>query len=184
MVSPGIIAGGFIYRPIVSSNLILCTQINTYKYLQTMLRKQTHYAIRSIRRPLKSIHHPICRTPEWHELSTNWNAMLNYYAAPGLMTQDRISVTIILDKVSKYFDVTIPGLTGPSRKSKIVMARQIAQFLLRSELKMPVKAIGRLFNRDHSSVLYTIKYINNQHSLKNPSDIVTHLINIENQLKW
>jgi chromosomal replication initiator protein len=110
--------------------------------------------------------------------------MLNYYAAPGLMKQDRISVTIIIDTVSKYFDVTMQGLMGPSRMAKMVMARQIAQYLLRSELKMPVKAIGRLFHRDHTSVLYSIKYIDNQHSLKNPGDIVTHLINIENQLKW
>jgi chromosomal replication initiation ATPase DnaA len=149
-----------------------------------MLRKQTHHSIRSITRPPVSIHHPICDTPEWQSLSTNWNNMLNYYAAPGLMTQDRISVTIIIDTVSKYFDVTMQGLMGPSRMAKMVMARQIAQYLLRSELKMPVKAIGRLFHRDHTSVLYSIKYIDNQHSLKNPGDIVTHLINIENQLKW
>lgn len=110
--------------------------------------------------------------------------MLNYYAAPGIKHQDRISTTIILEKVSKYFDVTIPGMIGPSRNAKIVMARQIAQYLLRSELKMPLKAIGKLFNRDHTTIIHSIKYINGQHYLKIPSVVIDHLINIENQIKW
>lgn len=110
--------------------------------------------------------------------------MLNYYAAPGLKTTDRINATIILEKVSKYFDVTIPGMTGTSRNAKIVMARQIAQYLLRSELKMPLKAIGKLFNRDHSSIIHSIKHINGQHYMKTPSEVIDHLINIENQIKW
>jgi chromosomal replication initiation ATPase DnaA len=129
--------------------------------------------------------HPICRTPEWHELSTNWNAMLNYYAAPGLIrNQDRINATIIIEKVSKYFDLTIPGIVSPSRMAKVVMARQISQYLLRIKLKMPYKAIGLLFNRDHTSVIHSVKYIRQQLEMKHPADIVTHLINIENQLLW
>lgn len=149
-----------------------------------MLKRQHHYQIRNIRRPPVSVLHPICHTPEWHELSTNWNAMLNYYAAPGLKHTDRINATIILEKVSKYFDVTIPGMTGPSRNAKIVMARQIAQYLLRCELRMPLKAIGKLFNRDHSSIIHSIKHINGQLYLKTTSVIIEHLTNIENQIKW
>jgi chromosomal replication initiation ATPase DnaA len=138
-----------------------------------------------ISRRSRTMRHPICRTPEWHELSTNWNAMLNYYAAPGLIrNQDRINATIIIEKVSKYFDLTIPGIVSPSRMAKVVMARQISQYLLRIKLKMPYKAIGLLFNRDHTSVIHSVKYIRQQLEMKHPADIVTHLINIENQLLW
>jgi chromosomal replication initiation ATPase DnaA len=111
--------------------------------------------------------------------------MLNYYAAPGLIrNQDRINATIIIEKVSKYFDLTIPGIVSPSRMAKVVMARQISQYILRNKLKMPYKAIGLLFNRDHTSVIHSVKYIRQQLEMKHPADIITHLINIENQLLW
>ena len=149
------------------------------------MSKQQDFFIRKIYRNPVQKQHPITRTPEWHELLPNWKNMLNYYAAPGLFhIKDRINVTIIFEAVSKYFDVPIAGITGPARYSKNVMARQIAQYILRTKMKMPYKPIGRLFNRDHTSVIHSVKFVKGQINLKHQTDIVTHLINIKNQLKW
>ena len=147
--------------------------------------KRPHHTMRRIPYIPVSRKHPITRTPEWHELSTNWNNMLHYYAAPGLLKQGhQINATIIFEKVSKYFDLTIHGMVGKRRYKKLVMARQIAQYLLRYRLKMPLEAIGKLFNRDHTSICHSIKFIKGQLSMKHETEISTHLINIENQLKW
>lgn len=149
-----------------------------------MLRREYNTIQRLSHIPV-SENHPILNTHHWQQLSKNWNNMLNYYAAPGLIRQaDQINATIIFEKVSKYFDRSILAMTGRRKEKEVVMARQICQYIIRKKLRMPVKAIGKLFNRDHGTVCHSLKYIENQLSLKNPGDIVTHLINIENQLKW
>lgn len=147
--------------------------------------KRTYHTMQRIPYIHVSRKHPITRTPEWHELSTNWSNMLNNYAAPELLKQGyQINATIIFEKVSKYFDLTIHGMVGKRRYKKLVMARQITQYLLRYRLKMPLEAIGKLFNRDHASICHSIKFIKGQLTMKHEPEIVTHLINIENQLKW
>lgn len=53
-------------------------------------------------------------------------------------------------------DVTLADLTGPSRRQRIVDVRQLVMFRLGRETGLSTTQIGKLLNRDHSTVVYAI----------------------------
>lgn len=55
--------------------------------------------------------------------------------------------------------VEVEDLTGPSRKAPIVWARHCAMWMVRSQTSLSFAAIGGLFNRDHSTVVYAFARI-------------------------
>ena len=66
----------------------------------------------------------------------------------------------IILKVAKYFQIEIADLKGKSREQSLVLARQIAMFILREDSQMNLTTIGLLFGgRDHTTVLHGIRKI-------------------------
>lgn len=65
----------------------------------------------------------------------------------------------ILLNVCSHFEVEMEQLLGKSQIQEHSFPRQIAMFLCRNELKMPFAKIGRLFGRDHSTVMTSTKQI-------------------------
>ena len=66
----------------------------------------------------------------------------------------------IILKVAKYFQIDISDLKGKSREQSLVIARQIAMFILREDSQMNLTTIGLLFGgRDHTTVLHGIRKI-------------------------
>ena len=66
----------------------------------------------------------------------------------------------IILKVAKYFQIEIADLKGKSREQRLVIARQIAMFILREDSQMNLTTIGLLFGgRDHTTVLHGIRKI-------------------------
>ena len=66
----------------------------------------------------------------------------------------------IILKVAKYFQIQIADLKGKSREQSLVIARQIAMFILREDSQMNLTTIGLLFGgRDHTTVLHGIRKI-------------------------
>ena len=47
-------------------------------------------------------------------------------------------------------------LVGKKRTRNIIYARQIAIYLSRQMLDLPFNDIGKKFNRDHSTVMYSV----------------------------
>ena len=69
----------------------------------------------------------------------------------------------ILDYISKYNGVDKEVICGQQRVKDAVSARQIAMYLIRSITKLSVVDIGKVFdNRDHSTVLYSLKQVEKQ----------------------
>ncbi len=69
----------------------------------------------------------------------------------------------ILDYISKYYGVDKEVICGQQRVKDAVSARQIAMYLIRSITKLSVVDIGKVFdNRDHSTVLYSLKQVEKQ----------------------
>lgn len=108
--------------------------------------------------------------------------MISYYIAPGLSyihlqaaiksakqqsrtNRDfRLSENVALAHrimliVSEYYRISIEDLRGESRLMKYKTARQIAQDLIRQKAKLPVIKIGKLFNRDHSTIVHSCKTV-------------------------
>lgn len=79
-----------------------------------------------------------------------------------------VGVTIekILDKVSKRYGISVEEMKGRKRTKEISQARHIAIYLIRNITDQSLPAIGRLFGRDHTTILSALDSIS--------SDIATN----------
>jgi chromosomal replication initiator protein len=62
----------------------------------------------------------------------------------------------IINEAEIYYGLESSILVSKTRLSKVVTARQIAMYVIRMVTNLHLKEIGDLFNRDHSTVLYSI----------------------------
>jgi len=58
--------------------------------------------------------------------------------------------------VENFYKVSHADLVGKKRTRNIIYARQIAIYLCRQMLDLPFNDIGKKFNRDHSTVMYSV----------------------------
>lgn len=69
----------------------------------------------------------------------------------------------ILEYISKFYNLDESIIRGQQRVRDAVAARQIAMYLIRSMTSLSLDDIGKVFdNRDHSTVLYSIKQVEKQ----------------------
>ena len=66
----------------------------------------------------------------------------------------RIPARRIIRDIAIMYDLKADDLTGPSRRRHIVCARWTAMRLIYQQGRLSSPQIGRLFNKDHTSVLY------------------------------
>jgi len=80
----------------------------------------------------------------------------------------------IMNTVARFYDITLPDLTGKSREKKLSFPRQIIMFLMRTELNMSFPSIGHeLGGRDHTTAIHAHAKIHReiQEDLKLKQDI-------------
>lgn len=68
-------------------------------------------------------------------------------------------LTITLLVALKY-GVTLDDLTSVKRFQRVAVPRQEAMYLLHTHTAMSLQAIGRRFNRNHATVLHSIRTVN------------------------
>ena len=66
------------------------------------------------------------------------------------------TIDTIIDETAKIYQLTADDLKGRSQSHNIVLPRQIAMYLIRKLTNTPLKATGKVFNRDHSTVKSSI----------------------------
>ncbi len=71
----------------------------------------------------------------------------------------RLSVGAIQKEVEQFYKVSHADLVGSKRSRNIMYARQVAIYLCRQMLDIPYNDIGKKFNRDHSTVMYSVEKI-------------------------
>jgi len=87
----------------------------------------------------------------------------------------------ILEIIADYFNIKTEEITNKSRKKKVVKPRQIAFYLLRSEVDMSYPEIGRFMGgRDHSTAIYAYKKIKRE--LKLSDDLTNQVKFIKEKL--
>lgn len=84
---------------------------------------------------------PVARTP-LSEISTVFN---------------RPREKRIIEKIAKAYGVTPREITGSSRALPLVYARQAAIYWVHRRMGYAKKQTGRVFNRDHTTVIHAIK---------------------------
>lgn len=71
-----------------------------------------------------------------------------------------ITIDLILRTLCKHYKITMRDISSPSRKSRIVTARQIAMYLAQKHTDMSSTQIGiHIGRRDHSTVLHACSRI-------------------------
>lgn len=76
----------------------------------------------------------------------------------------------ILDLVANYFRLKTGQLKGPQRAKPIVFPRQIAMYLIKTELGLPLMKIGELFGgRDHTTVMHSVEKIEKEVLISEPT---------------
>ena len=89
--------------------------------------------------------------------------MKNYFAFPGLRLKTRLNAEDIIDHVCKAFEITTDEIASNSRLRNICFARQVAMHIIRQRVRnYTLNNIGAHFNRDHATVMHSLKAISNQ----------------------
>lgn len=94
------------------------------------------------------------------------------YIAPGLMDPEEV--------IASHFDTTIAEMHSRTRKRNAVDARNVAMWHMVTHQSYTLKMAGYVFDRDHSTVVYARKHVNdlmevNKAFRKKVHDIVTHI---------
>lgn len=66
----------------------------------------------------------------------------------------------VLDVINDYFDTTTDMLIKKCRKREIVWPRQVAMYFMAYFTQMPLKGIGIIFNKDHTTVIHAVQVVN------------------------
>ncbi len=69
---------------------------------------------------------------------------------------------VILNETARFFQVSADDVKGMSRQKSIMTARHITAYLIRNLTNLSLPGIGTFLNRDHATVLASIRKIENQ----------------------
>ena len=76
--------------------------------------------------------------------------------------QDLLTPEGVRGLVAEKWGVTVDGLTSRRRTKNLTVPRQVAMYLMRDLLELPLVEIGRHFGgRDHSTVIHSVQKVEN-----------------------
>ncbi|MDB5184889.1 MAG: chromosomal replication initiation protein DnaA [Candidatus Saccharibacteria bacterium] len=92
-----------------------------------------------------------------------------------------LSAKQIIERTARHFQVPIEDMLGPKRDKDIVVPRQIAMYMLRSELHLSFPKIAReLGRKDHTTAIHSVEKIEKESKLD--ADLRSTLSEIKERL--
>jgi chromosomal replication initiator protein len=92
-----------------------------------------------------------------------------------------ISAKQIIERTARHFQIPMEDIMGPKRDKDIVVPRQVAMYILRSELHLSFPKIAReLGRKDHTTALHSVEKITRESRLD--VDIRTAIAEIKERL--
>jgi chromosomal replication initiator protein len=92
-----------------------------------------------------------------------------------------LSARQIVERTARHFQIPLDDILGPKRDKDIVVPRQVAMYMLRSELHLSFPKIAReLGRKDHTTAIHSVEKIEKQSVLD--ADIRTAIANIKERL--
>ncbi len=74
-----------------------------------------------------------------------------------------LSAKQIIERTARHFQVSMEDIVGPKRDKDIVVPRQVAMYILRSELKLSFPKIAReLGRKDHTTAIHSVDKIDRE----------------------
>jgi chromosomal replication initiator protein len=130
------------------------------------------------------------------ELEGALNQLLAFCEMRGLEPELKIATTLlgssksrpkhlnakqIIERTAKHFQVSMDDILGPKRDKDIVIPRQIAMYMLRSELHLRFPKIAReLGRKDHTTAIHSVEKIEKESNLD--ADIRSAIADIKERL--
>ncbi len=74
---------------------------------------------------------------------------------------DPVTVEKIVDEVSRTYNVAPEDIYSRKKSADIAFARQVSMYIVAQVMSLSSTDIGKKFNKDHTTVLYTIEKIKN-----------------------
>jgi len=97
------------------------------------------------------------------------------------MRPKHISARQIVERTAKHFHITVEDVVGPKRDKDIVVPRQVAMYILRSELHMSFPKIAReLGRKDHTTAIHSVEKIEKELSYN--GEISQHISELRGRL--
>jgi len=74
-----------------------------------------------------------------------------------------LTATTIRERVAQAWGAPVEGLSSKKRTKELTVPRQVAMYLIRELLELPLVEIGKLFGgRDHTTVIHSIQKVEEQ----------------------
>lgn len=87
----------------------------------------------------------------------------------------------VVERTAKHFHISVDEIVGPKRDKEIVVPRQIAMYMLRSELHLSFPKIAReLGRKDHTTAIHSVEKIEKEKAFDN--DVRVALSEIKERL--
>lgn len=93
-----------------------------------------------------------------------------------------ISTKEIIQAVSDYFNIDDFRILSKSRKRQVTIARFCGMYLMRKQ-GLTFREIAETFNRDHTTAIHSVKFIEDQLSIPHTNDFIHYIHNINLKLK-
>ena len=66
---------------------------------------------------------------------------------------------VIIEETGKCYGIEVGDIMSSSRTKEVTLARQVAMYIVRQLTKLTLPEIGRVFGRDHSTVLHSLEKV-------------------------
>ncbi len=127
----------------------------------TLPRDTTEFIANAIKtniRELEGALNQLLATVELRGLEPNVQTASGLLGDVKKMRPSHVTPKQIIDKTAKHFQIDITDITSPKRDKHIVVPRQIAMYLLRSELHMSFPRIAHeLGRKDHTTAIHSVE---------------------------
>ena len=110
---------------------------------------------------------------------------MNYWAIPSqkesrLTTKEMIKYSeTIIDKIAEYYKILPKDIKGKSRKRHFVKARFIAMYCIKNNTTLTLKSIADMVGRDHTTIIHSLRTIQNTLDLHYDTDLKDELNEIK-----
>jgi len=154
-------------------------QINISEEIQLFLSKEIKNSIRELVGALNrivSFARIYNKTPNISEIKIVLKDLLNY-------SENKVTVDLIQSLVCKFFKISKTEMLSSRRSRYLVRPRQTAIYLTKLLTTKSLPEIGRDFsNRDHTTVIHSIKTIENLK--KNDNELCNNIDILKNQILY
>jgi chromosomal replication initiator protein len=86
----------------------------------------------------------------------------------------------VLQAVCQRFGLSTQDILGDQRSREVLMARQVAMYLLREKAQLPLQQIGQMFGKNHSTVLHAYNRVKT--SLNKDMEITSIIYDLNDML--